>query len=438
MKKPNTIGSAATAVLAAALMTTTSAMLAPQAHASTDPFYEYSGQQPLSEITPGTVLATRTVPYHLSGVATPLTAVQLLYRTTDAQQRPSVNVTSVLIPPGADPAEAVAYQSAYDSLDPDDGPSRAIAGTATPTGALVNTTDGAFVSQFLAQRRAVIVADVEGPRATLGTGPEYGRATLDSIRAATRSTATGLSPDTRIGLFGYSGGGIATTWASALAPTYAPDIDQRLVGAAAGGVMVDFPRTVHYIDGSGFWAGVMVPTVIGLARAYDIDLTPYLSDYGAQLLTQLDNASINDALGHYPGLKWEQLAKPEYRDPDSIPSLAEATRQADLELAPTPTTPMFIGQGTDGTLEGTDNTKPGIGPGDGVMIAGDVRTLARRYCDTGNHAITYRQYGALSHVTALPVWSVDAFSWLNDRFAAVPAPTNCTEIAPENPHTDGN
>jgi hypothetical protein len=44
---------------------------------------------------------------------------------------------------------------------------------------------------------------------------------------------------------------------------------------------------------------------------------------------------------------------------------------------------MFIGQGADGTLEGTPGDKPGIGPGDGVMIAGDVRTLARDFCASG-------------------------------------------------------
>ena len=35
----------------------------------------------------------------------------------------------------------------------------------------------------------------------------------------------------------------------------------------------------------------------------------------------------------------------------------------------TPTTPLLIDQGADGTLDGTVNDQPGIGPGDGVMIA---------------------------------------------------------------------
>lgn len=49
----------------------------------------------------------------------------------------------------------------------------------------------------------------------------------------------------------------------------------------------------------------------------------------------------------------------------------------------TPTIPLFIGQGANGELEGTPGDQPGIGPGDGVMIAGDVRTLARGDCAKG-------------------------------------------------------
>ena len=51
----------------------------------------------------------------------------------------------------------------------------------------------------------------------------------------------------------------------------------------------------------------------------------------------------------------------------------------------TPTIPLFIGQGANGELEGTPGDKPGIGAGDGVMIAGDVRTLARDYCAKGTN-----------------------------------------------------
>jgi hypothetical protein len=49
----------------------------------------------------------------------------------------------------------------------------------------------------------------------------------------------------------------------------------------------------------------------------------------------------------------------------------------------TPTIPLFVGQGANGDLEWTPGDKKGIGAGDGVMIAGDVRTLAGSYCANG-------------------------------------------------------
>ena len=38
-------------------------------------------------------------------------------------------------------------------------------------------------------------------------------------------------------MLGYSGGAIATEWAAELAPSYAPEVNERLIGAAIGGVL---------------------------------------------------------------------------------------------------------------------------------------------------------------------------------------------------------
>lgn len=421
-----------TAIAAVAAVFSTLPTITPQANAATDAFYEYAGDTPLSEIAPGTVLATRTLDYRAFGAGS---AVQLLYRSTDAQHRPSANVTSVLIPAGGvDPTKAVSYQSAYDSLNPEHGPSRVVAGQ-TSFGGLVFASESSMLTSFLVRGYTVIAADTEGQRADFAAGPEYGMNTLDSIRAATHSPATGLNADSRIGLFGYSGGAIATNWAAALAPEYAPDVDARLVGAAEGGVLVNPARNLGYISGSSGWSGVMVMAIIGVARSYDIDFTPYLNSYGIQLFANLEHETIANVLFRYPGLTWQQIAEPEYADPDTVAPFAESLSKINLGTAPTPTVPMFIGQGADGTVEGTDNGKPGIGAGDGVMVAADVRSLARQYCATGNGAIEYQQYDGLSHVQAMAPWLPAALTWLDDRFAGLPAPANCDTIAPGNPLT---
>jgi hypothetical protein len=394
-----------------------------------DPFYAYTGSTPLAQIAPGTVLKTRTVSYHVLGVPLPVQVVQLLYRSTGALGQPTTNVTSV-IKPLISLGTAVAYNSAYDSLNPADEPSVQIAGGVT-LGGVISDVETLLIAPLLLQGTTVIVADTEGQNADFAAGPEYGMNTLDSIRAATRSPFTGVGPKTPVGMLGYSGGAIATDWTAQLAPTYAPDVNRQLVGAADGGVLVDPAHNLEYVGGSSVWAGVIPMAIIGIARSYHIDLTPYLSSYGAQLDSTLQQASIINILAQYPGLTYAQLVKPQYANPDSIPILVQTENELNMGSVRAPTVPMFIGQGANGALEGTPPGGPGIGPGDGVMVTGDVRSLARQFCASGT-AVDYNEYDALSHITSIVPWAPAALAWLDTRFAGTPAPNNCAQIAPGN------
>ncbi|MFC4913735.1 lipase family protein [Actinomadura gamaensis] len=333
--------------------------------------------------------------------------------------------------PSGGGGKAVSYQSFYDSLDPEHGPSRAIAGNVSLGGAIANL-ESLILTPALLAGYDVVIPDTEGQTADFAAGPEYGTNTLDSIRAATRSPATGLKRTTRFGLIGYSGGAIATGWAAALAKSYAPDVNKQLVGFAEGGVLVDPAHNLKYVSGSTVWAGIMPMAIVGVARAYGISFDRYLSDKGREVSRKLDRASIINVLAQYPGLTWQQLVKPAYADPDSIPEFVTAVNKVNIGSAPTPSIPGFIGQGNGGVVEGTGNNIPGIGTGDGVMVAGDVRALARQYCATGNTSITYTQYEQLSHVGAPVPWAPAAIGWLNDRFAGKKAPSNCASIPPGN------
>ncbi|MGA7051326.1 MAG: lipase family protein, partial [Mycobacterium sp.] len=84
-----------------------------------------------------------------------------------------------------------------------------------------------------------------------------------------------------------------------------------------------------------------------------------------------------------------------------------------------------------GVLEGTPGDKAGIGAGDGVMIAGDVRTLAHEYCAKGVK-VHYEQYDVLGHISSLVPWLPHSIAWIQQRFADLPAPQNCSSIAPGN------
>jgi hypothetical protein len=59
---------------------------------------------------------------------------------------------------------------------------------------------------------------------------------------------------------------------------------------------------------------------VGITRAFGIDFRRYLSDRGVKIYNEMQNASIIDVLGlRYTGLKWKDMAKPEYPTPESIP-----------------------------------------------------------------------------------------------------------------------
>ena len=130
------------------------------------------------------------------------------------------------------------------------------------------------------------------------------------------------------------------------------------------------------------------------------------------------------------------MAKPEYAAARERPGVRARRQPADHGHARHADHPLFIGQGANGELEGTPGDKPGIGKGDGVMIAGDVRTLARQYCAAGVK-VQYTQYDLLSHVTSAVPWLGEAVPWLTARFTACRrrtarvAPGNALDPIPE-------
>jgi hypothetical protein len=395
-----------------------------------DPFYTYQGSTPLASIAPGTVLNTRTLTYHVLSLPLPIKAVQLLYRSTGMLGQPTVNVTSVLEPPWRFGApRIVSYQSFYDSLSTSDEPSYAISGGLT-LGGLIPNLESVLIVPALLAGCTVVVPDTEGENADFAVGPEYGMNTLDSLRAAINSPITGLAGTRQIGMLGYSGGAIATEWAAEMAPTYAPDINRRLIGSAIGGVMVDPDHNLHYVNGSLIWAGIMPMALGGAARAFNVDMTPYLSAYGMQLYTKLKSATFLQVLAQYPGLTFAQMTKPQYSTPESIPTFVKLVNQLIMGTYGTPTEPLLIDQGAFGELGGTA-TSATYGEGDGVMVAGDVRSLAREYCARGV-TVQYNQY-PLEHFAVGAIWMVDAALWLMNRFAGQPAPQDCASIAPGNP-----
>ena len=399
---------------------------------SQDPFYHYDGGTPLEDIAPGTVLKTRTIPYHVLGFPLPVKTTQLLYRSTGQIGQATVNVTSIVEPAfNFGRKKLVSYQSYYDTLNPDDEPSYAISGGLT-FGGLIPNVESILISPLLSKGYTIVIPDTQGQQANLAAGHEYAFNTLDSVRATFNSPAVGLPADTKVVLIGFSGGAIATEWAAELAPSYAPDVDKRVIGYSMGGVFVHPMHNLHYVDGSLGWSGLVPAALVGIFRSYGLDPTPYLNDHGKLLVDRIQKASILNLLFQYPGLTWESIAKPEYAQAEKIPVLVEILNDLIMGTGGgTPSAPMLIRQNAGGEAEGSRGDKPGIGLGDGVMIAGDVRSLARDYCARGVE-IEYRENRLLSHIPSTIAWSVETIPWVEDRFANRPVVNDCAQIQPGN------
>ncbi|MBI3381610.1 MAG: triacylglycerol lipase [Aquabacterium sp.] len=422
-------------LLQTAVSTAAAALLAPSlASAATDPFYQYTDSTPLSSIAPGTVLKSRTISAYIAGLKTSYKATQIVYRSTDAMQQAVANVTTIFTPDCTTASacpnknKVISYQSFYDSLNPEDAPSRAFAGgTRLPD--VVPGVETILFGSYVKNGYTVIISDTQGQKADFAAGPEYGYNTLDSIRAAFNTPQIGLSSNAKVVLLGYSGGAIATEWAAELAPSYAPDVNANLIGATFGGTLVSPEHNLTYVEGAPIWGGVMPMAVIGVSRSYNIDIQKYLTARGLEVYNKMQKASIAYVLGMYSNVTWKDLVKPEYQDRTKIPEYVEAANKVIMGTGGTPTIPLQIGQGTGGIWEGT-KPSPIWGKGDGVMLAGDVRTLARQYCAQGVK-VQHKEYGT-SHFTTMINWLPSATAWIDDRFAGKPAPENCASIAPGN------
>ncbi len=380
---------------------------------SQDPFYSYPGS--LSGIAPGTVLNSRTVSLAEIGLSTPLSATQVLYRTTGQLGQPTVTVATVISPLASlGPTKIVSYQTAYDALGSECDPSYTLQGGNSSYSTAQDEEQ--LILTYVAAGDTVVVPDYEGETLDWGAGQESGYDTLDGIRAA--EGLLGVSPSsTPVAMVGYSGGSIATEYASEEAPTYAAEL--HIVGAAAGGVPVDFAHNLTYVNGSPDWSGVIPAVLVGLGRAFNVDFSPYLSSYGQQVTSQVQGGCINNFTGSYPGLTLQQLLLPQYQDYTTVPVIVTTLNDEIMSDTGTPRFPMFLAVGnSDGT-------------GDGVMVAKDVQALAYTYCQRGL-PIKFTEYDGDNHTAAAVPFESTALSYLSGLLAGSSPENDCASIGPGN------
>jgi len=229
-----------------------------------DPFYD--PPVPLLD-PPGTVIRSRQVA--ISGLdpsfTTPFEAWQVMYASTDAKDQPAAAVATVIRPCTAaatSPRPLVSYQTAEDSCTMHCAPSYRLR--------LGTEKEAVSLPPLLSNGWMVVVPDYEGLLSAYTVGRQAARGVLDGIRAAENLGASfpewGLTgAATPVGMWGYSGGGLATTWAAETATTYASELN--IVGVSAGGVPPDIKAVADHLEGGPFSA-IMLAGTVGMSQAY--------------------------------------------------------------------------------------------------------------------------------------------------------------------------
>ena len=368
-----------------------------------DPFYEPpTGYQ---HATPGTVLRSRDVELAFLGlIPQRVRATQLLYRTTDMHGNADAAATTVIVPAERAPAAVtpiLSYQCAIDAVTSRCFPSYALRRHAHATGAVAQF-EFLLIAACLAEGWAVSVPDHEGRLGMWGAPYEPGYHVLDGLRAALASKRLGLSPDAQVGLWGYSGGGLATAWAAEMSGSYAPELN--VVGAVLGSPVGDLGKTFRRLNGT-FASGLPALVVAALAHIYpDLDriIQEHVTPEGKVLLERLHTMTTAEAMVRMAKKDMGDLLDWPLERILDTPEVQHVFADIKLGVA-APTPPVLIVQAVHDQLISVEN----------------IDELAEMY-RAGGASVTYHRDMFSEHMLLHPMSAPMALRWLIDRFAGKP------------------
>ncbi|QLY30458.1 lipase [Nocardia huaxiensis] len=369
-----------------------------------DPFYRAPAD--IVRFPAGAIIRFRKVEAALFGrLRLRAQAWQLLYRTVDLHGAAEASVTTVLLPRGATPAQSrplLSFQCAIDAVSAKCLPSYALRHGARAGGS-VPSCEMLLIMGALAHGWAVSVPDHVGLDGRFVAAREPAYRILDALRAARSFEPVGQVE--QIGLWGYSGGGVATSWAAELAHEYAPELP--LVGAVAGSPVGDPELVFARVNGS-FFSGLTALALSGLRRAYpevDAIVRANVDAEGLAFLAKAEASSTIPFVARARGRNLDRHCRGS--------SLAELIAMPDVravfdDIRPgtrAPAMPLLIMQ----------SVRDQIIPVEGVDGQVD------RYLADGARVRYLRD--RLSEHLSLAVFSAPvALDWLSDRFAGLPAP----------------
>ena len=272
---------------------------------SIDPFY--NAPEGFKNATVGDILQFRKTPKSITGGFVPLNVQnswQFLVRSEDSFGNPNVIVTTVIEPVNADPSKISSYQVSENAARADCAPSYALQ-FGSDVSTLATQAETYLLAPLLDKGYYVVSPDYEGPKLTFTVGKQSGQAVLNSIRASLKSgKITNIAEDAKVVMWGYSGGSLASGWAAALQPDYAPELSRNLLGVALGGFITNVTATVEATDDTIF-AGIAANVLGGIANEYPEFKSILQNDTNKlSIFNKINNHCLTDSFIKYVGARF--------------------------------------------------------------------------------------------------------------------------------------
>lgn len=366
-----------------------------------DPFY--AAPADIAEHKPGDVLATKPLPPLDIFPDTDITLIK--FRSTNSEGKPIAATTTVLTPrKRAADGPLLSYQTIINGLGADCSVSHVLY-TKNPD---LMVREAPAYNVVLQRGWSIAMPDHLGPQFAYGAARLGGQITLDGIRAVQHAADLKLehSPVT---MAGYSGGGMATAWAAALAPVYAPEL--RIAGAAAGGVPMNM---VKMLEGLGYGShpafGLAMAAGLGLEREYPdrFPLSDQLNDKGMAVRQVMANSCTNGLLAAGAGHGVSEFAKTTSMTEDPVARKVVEDNSLELYTDSVPNMPVFEWHS----------------PIDGLIPVDSIVNTDRRWCQAGV-TVQSEAIPVPDHLTAAVLGLPQVLSWLDGRMHAQPVPSNC-------------
>jgi alpha-beta hydrolase superfamily lysophospholipase len=259
-----------------------------------------------------------------------------------------------------------------------------------------------LIAAAVAEGWAVSVPDHEGRNGMWGAPYEPGYHVLDGLRATLNTERLGLSPSAPIGLWGYSGGGLASAWAAEMSGSYAPELN--VVGAVLGSPVGDLGYTFRRLNGT-YMSGLPALVVAALADIYpelNKIIQEHATEEGKVLLQRLHHMTTAEAVIRMVKKDMDDMVDVPLKQILDTPELKYIFDDIKLGAA-VPTPPVLIVQAVH----------------DQLISVGDIDELAHTY-SAGGASVTYHRDLFSEHLLLHPLSSPMTLRWLTDRFNGKP------------------